>query len=102
MLTGYCCAHGQTLVYALGCVEQKPIRFSISLQPNQITASDKVPSEIALTVHRLRQREGQLLPAADLRREVEIECLSFRLQLGVILFAELHTVHIMDGHSPKH
>lgn len=81
MLTGHRDAHRHTLVYALGRIEQKPVRLSIPFQPNEIPASDEIPAEVALTVHSLRKGEGQLLPAADLRGKVQIKGLPLRLQL---------------------
>lgn len=87
MLTGHRCAHGHALVYPLGRIEQEPVELAVALQPDKVPAANKIPAEVALSVHCLGKREGQLLPSADLRGEVEIKSLSLGLQCRVILLA---------------
>ena len=96
MLTGHGRAYSHALMHPLGRIEQKPVRLSIAFQPNEISAADEIPAEVAFAVHSLGKGEGQLLPAADLRGEVQIKGLSLRFQLRIILLAQLHPVHIMD------
>lgn len=100
MLTGHRCAHCHALVYTLGRVEQEPVRLAVALQPHKVSAADEIPPEVALTVHCLGKGEGQLLPSADLRGEVEIKCLSLGLQFRVILLAQLYTIHVVNGYPP--
>ena len=100
MLTGHRCAHCHALVYTLGCIEQEPVRLAVAFQPHKVSAADKIPAEVALSVHCLGKGEGQLLPSADLRGEVEIKRLSFGLQFRVVLLAQLYTIHVVDGYPP--
>ena len=81
MLTGHRCAYCHALVYTLGCIEQEPVRLAGAFQPHKISAADEIPSEVALSVHCLRKREGQFLPSTDLRGEVKIKGLSLGLLL---------------------
>ena len=100
MIAGNRSAYSQTFMYTLGRVEQEPVRLTVAFQPHKVSAADKIPAEVALSVHCLGKGEGQLLPSADLRGEVEIECLSLGLQFRVILLAQLHTIHVVNGYPP--
>ena len=100
MLTGHRCAHCHALVYTLGRIEQEPVGLAVTFQPHKVSAANEIPAEVALSVHCLGKGEGQFLPSADLRGEMEIECLSLGLQFRVVLLAQLYTIHVVNGYPP--
>ena len=84
------------LMGALGRTEQIPVGHTVFFTPNQIAAANVIPSEVLLSVHHLWQCKSNLLPSADLSCDGYIIRLAFGLQLGIILFTQLASVHIMN------